>query len=83
MKAGKKNGFVPGKLYVPREHRAWMVSKVYAYPHKPKDEPFLVPEDSIYMFVKVWDQHGSEMWSVFLCGEQLVLAQHGLLEELK
>lgn len=84
MKASKKNGFVPGKLYIAREHRAWMVNKVYAYPIEGAP-PFLVPEDSVFMFVKVWDaEHGnSNTWSVFLCGDQLVLAQYGLLKELK
>ena len=84
MKSSKKNGFVPGKLYIARHHGTRTVNKVYAYPIGGAP-PFLVPEDSVFMFVKVWDaEHGnSNTWSVFLCGDQLVLAHYGLLKELK
>lgn len=84
MRAGKID-FITGKLYVARTGRDWMVRTVYSYPTMDLDGPFNVPEHSVFMYVKEFlDGEGQEsLWSVFLCGDLLVLAQRGLLEELK
>ena len=77
--AGKKFIFTPGKLYVPRNNEA---REVYPYPLNNPYRSFHVPENVVFMFLKSWEED-TQIWAVFLAGEQTVLAQYGLLEELK